>query len=85
MRTVYTHPEKSLKFTEFAKTWCIILNTYKRFYPDCSFKKMSEVFNLSETSTRRYYYSIHHANFGGVKKGYTQVRQGACVPLYEVA
>ena len=85
MRTVYTHPEKSLKFTEFAKTWCIILNTYKRFYPDCSFKKMSEVFNLSETSTRRYYYGVHHVNLGLFGCGYTQVRQGACVPLYEVA
>jgi hypothetical protein len=40
---------------------------------------MAEVFNLSETNARRYYYGVHHFNpgFGG----YTQMRQGACVTL----
>jgi len=86
MRNVYTHPEKSLKFTKFARTWCIILNTYKRFHPKCTFKEMAEAFNLSETSTRRYYYGCHHVNGEAVLwgKGYTQVRQGASVPLYEL-
>jgi response regulator of citrate/malate metabolism len=81
MRIVSTHAEKSIRFTEHAKTWCIILNTYKRFKPNSTFKQMAQVFNLSETSARRYYYGVHHANLGYFGCGYTQVRQGACVAL----
>jgi response regulator of citrate/malate metabolism len=86
MRPVHTHPEKSLKFTDFARTWCIILNTYKRFHPNCTFKEMAESFNLSETNIRRYYYSVHHKNTVGRngEKSYTQMREGACCPLYEL-
>jgi hypothetical protein len=36
---------------------------------------------LSESSTRRYYYGVHHANLGYFGCGYSQVRRGACVPL----
>jgi hypothetical protein len=79
MKTIKVHPEKSINFTEFAKTWCMILNTYKRFYPECTFKQMSEVFNLTETNARRYYYGVHHFNPGF--NGYTQMRQGACVTI----
>jgi hypothetical protein len=43
---------------------------------------MAEAFNLSETNIRRYYYGVHHFNPG--TNGYTQVRQGASVPLYEL-
>lgn len=87
MRTVHTHPEKSLRFTEFARTWCIILNTYRRFYPKSTFKEMAKTFNLSETNARRYYYGVHHVNPGyyGLGYCYSQVRQGACAPLYELA
>ena len=85
MRNVYTHSDKSLRFTDHAKTWCIILNTYKRFNPNCTFKEMAEGFSLSETSVRRYYYGIHHKNGGYAGESYTQVRQGASVPLYELA
>jgi hypothetical protein len=47
---------------------------------------MAEAFNLSETNIRRYYYGCHHVNGEAVLwgKGYTQVRQGASVPLYEL-
>ena len=79
MKTVKVHETNSINFTDFAKTWCIILNTYRRFYPTCSFKHMAEVFNLSETNTRRYYYGMHHFNPG--MNGYTQMRQGACVTI----
>lgn len=79
MRNVTVHPEKSIQFTNYAKTWCTILNTYRRFYPDCTFKQMSKVFNLSETNTRRYYYGMHHLNHYPV--AYNQMRQGACVTI----
>jgi hypothetical protein len=38
---------------------------------------------MSETNVRRYYYGIHHVNGEAIqwKKGYTQIRQGACVTL----
>ena len=44
---------------------------------------MANQLGLSETNTRRYYYGIHHVNGEAVrwKKGYTQIRQGACVKL----
>jgi hypothetical protein len=61
-----------------------MLNTYKRFYPKSTFKEMAIAFNLSETSARRYYYGVHHVNLGYFGCGYSQVRQGACVPLHEL-
>lgn len=79
MRSIKVHESNSIQFTNFAKTWCSILNTYKRFYPNCTFKQMAEVFNLTETNVRRYYYGIHHFNPG--MNGYTQVRLGACVTI----
>lgn len=81
MRSVTVHPEKSIRFTPHAQMWCNILNTYRRFHPTHSFKKMAQVFNLSETSARRYYYGVHHANLGYFGNGYSQVRRGACVTL----
>ena len=78
MKPVLTHPEKSIRFTSHAQMWCNILNTYRRFHPKHSFKQMAEVFNLSETSARRYYYGVHHRYFGD---SYTQVRRGACVTI----
>lgn len=81
MRPVKTHEQKSIRFTDHAKTWCDILNTYKRFKPESTFKQMAQVFNLSETSARRYYYGIHHVDLGFFGNGYTQVRRGACVTI----
>ena len=80
MRPVLTHPEKSLNFTPHAQMWCNILNTYKRFHPTHSFKQMAEVFNMSESNARRYYYGVHHHNDYYTGR-YTQVRQGAAVTL----
>jgi hypothetical protein len=81
MRTVKTHPEKSIKFTKHAAFWCEMINLYKKIYPDHSFRQIAEHFNLSETNARRYYYGVHHANLGYFGCGYTQVRYGACVTL----
>lgn len=83
MKTVKTHPENSINFTENAKFWCEMINLYKKEYPTHSFKRIAEHFKLSETNTRRYYYGVHHVNGEAVKwaKGYTQVRLGACVTL----
>jgi hypothetical protein len=81
MRTIKVHPSASIKFTNHAKNWCSILNTYKRFNPCCTFKEMAKVFNLSETNARRYYYGVHHANLGYFGCGYSQVRYGACVTI----
>ena len=58
-------------------------NLYKKHYPDHSCKRMAKQLGLSETNARRYYYGVHHVNGIAVQweKGYTQMRQGACVTL----
>jgi hypothetical protein len=81
MRPVKVHPEKSIRFTKHAEFWCVMINLYKKIYPTHSFKQIAEHFELSESSTRRYYYGVHHANLGYFGCGYSQVRRGACVPL----
>jgi hypothetical protein len=83
MKTVKVHSEKTINFTKNASFWCEMINLYKKIYPTHSFRKIAEHFNLSETNTRRYYYGVHHVNGIAVrwKKGYTQMRQGACVTL----
>lgn len=83
MRTVKVHSENSIRFTKNAAFWCEMINLYKKTYPKHSFRQIAEHFNLSETNTRRYYYGIHHVNGEAVRwaKGYTQIRQGACVTL----
>lgn len=81
MRPVKVHPEKSIRFTQHAASWCQLLNSYKRYNPTATFKEMSQIFNLSETSTRRYFYAIHHKNGGFFGPSYSQVRRGAAVHL----
>jgi hypothetical protein len=81
MRSVKVHESKSIRFTKHAAFWCEMINLYKKIYPKHSFQQIAEHFELSETSTRRYYYGIHHANLGLFGNGYSQVRQGACVTL----
>lgn len=81
MRTISVHSEKSIKFTDHAKFWCEMINLYKKLYPTHSFKQIAEHFNLSETSTRRYYYGMHQFNGGFFGPYYNQVRRGACVTL----
>ena len=83
MRQVKVHSENSINFTKNAKFWCQMTNLYKKHYPDHSFKRMANQLGLSETNARRYYYGVHHVNGEAVrwKKGYTQIRQGACVTL----
>ena len=87
MRTVKVHPSNSINFTKNAQFWCELINLYKILYPTHSFKQIAQHFNLTETNTRRYYYGIHHVNGAAIqwKKGYTQMRQGACVPLQGLA
>ena len=84
MRQVKVHSENSINCTKKAKFWCEMINHYKKEYPTHSFKKIAKFFGMSETNTRRYYYGIHHVNGEAIlwKKGYTQIRQGACVTLY---
>ena len=81
MRPVKVHSEKSIRFTKHAEFWCVMINLYKKIYPTHSFKQIAKHFELSESSTRRYYYGVHHANLGYFGCGYSQVRRGACVPL----
>lgn len=83
MRTVTVHPEKSIRFTKNAAFWCEMINLYKKLYPKHSFAQIAEHFELSETNTRRYYYGVHHVNGKQCswQKGYTQMRQGACVTI----
>lgn len=81
MRTVSVHPEKSIRFTKHAKTWCIILNNYKRMYPQRSFAQAAQELNISETSARRYYYGMHQFDAGFRGISYNQVRRGACCPI----
>lgn len=83
MRTIKVHPEKSINFTHDARIICDLLNFYKRKYPHCTFKDLANIFGYSETNVRRYYYGIHHVNGIAVqwRKGYTQMRKGACVPI----
>jgi hypothetical protein len=78
MRSVSVHPEKSIRFTEDAQFWCVMINLYRKIYPMNSFKTIAHHFKMSETNVRRYYYGIHHHNGNG---GYTQIRKGACVPI----
>lgn len=83
MKPVRTHPEKSIRFTDHARFYCELLNAHKKAFPTRTFREMAEIFGLTEVTTRRYYYGIHHFNpsyeMGG--RGYTQVREGACVTL----
>ena len=48
---------------------------------------MANQLGLSQTNARRYYYGVHHVNGIAVQweKGYTQVRKGACVTVWQVA
>ena len=79
MKIVKVHPEKSIKLTPRAALYCGMFNTYKRMFPDRTFKEMAIAFQMSETNVRRYYYGVHHRNVGG--DCYSQIRQGACVTL----
>lgn len=83
MRTVNVHSENSINFTSKAALYCVMFNTYKRMFPHRTFKEMAKAFQMSETNVRRYYYGIHHVNGESIKwkKGYTQIRKGACVPI----
>ena len=82
MKLVKVHSSKSINFTKDASFWCEMTNLYKKYYPEHSFKRMANHLGLSETNARRYYYGVHHKNFGYLRQeGYTQVRQGACVTL----
>ena len=81
MRTVKTHATECINFTDHARILCQILNEHKRQYPTTTFKELAELCQMSETNVRRYYYGIHHKNFGFRGNGYSQVRQGACVAI----
>jgi hypothetical protein len=81
MRSVKVHESKSIRFTKHAAFWCEMINLYKKVYPKHSFQQIAAHFELSETSTRRYYYGIHHHNAGYFGPSYSQIRQGACVTL----
>jgi hypothetical protein len=82
MKLVKVHSSKSINFTKNASFWCEMTNLYKKCYPKHSFKRMADHLGLTETNARRYYYGIHHKNFGYLGQGgYTQMRQGACVTL----
>jgi hypothetical protein len=79
MRTPKVHAKSSIKFTANAAFWCNILNQHKKQFPQQSFKEIGKIYGLSETNARRYYYGMHHRNCGG--DNYSQMRQGACVPV----
>jgi hypothetical protein len=81
MRVPQVHESKSIRFTEHAAKWCYLINLYRKLYPTHSFDRMSEHFNLSASTIRRYYYGVHDANEGYFGRGYTQVRRGASVPI----
>jgi len=81
MRPVLVHSTKSIRFTKNAAFWCEMINLYKKIYPKHSFHQIAEHFELSESNTRRYYYGVHHYHGSGREYGYTQVREGACVPI----
>ena len=84
MKLVKVHSSKSINFTKSASFWCEMTNLYKKCYPKHSFKRMADHLGLSETNARRYYYGVHHYN-GYLGQGYTQMRQGACVTLWQLA
>lgn len=81
MRSVSVHPEKSIRFTEHAKEWCILINKYKKKHPKKTFAQIAEDLNLSETSARRYYYGMHQFDAGFRGVSYNQIRRGACCPI----
>ena len=83
MRSIKVHSSKSIRFTKNAAFWCEMINLYKKIYPTHSFTQIAKHFELSETNARRYYYGVHHVNGIAVQweKGYTQMRQGACVTV----
>jgi len=83
MRIPKVHSTHSIRFTNYAKTWCEIINQHKRVFPEHTFKQIARCYDLSETNTRRYYYGLHHVNGIAVQwhKGYTQMRKGACVSI----
>lgn len=81
MRSVTVHPEKSIRFTQHAASWCQLLNSVRKYKPTATFKEMAEAFGLSETSARRYYYGMHQVNGGYFGCGYNQVRRGAAVHI----
>jgi hypothetical protein len=83
MKTVKVHSSNSIRFTNYAKTWCEIINQHRRVFPEDTFKQIAECYDLSETNVRRYYYGVHHVNGQIVQwaQGYTQMRRGACVSI----
>jgi hypothetical protein len=85
MKLVKVNSSKSINFTKNAQFWTEMTNAYKRCYPQDSFKKMAKHLGLSETNARRYYYGVHHYNAGYFGQGYTQIRQGACATVPQVA
>ena len=83
MKTPKVHSTHSIRFTDHAKTWCEIINKHRRVFPEHTFRQIARCYDLSETNTRRYYYGLHHVNGIAVqwRKGYTQMRKGACVSI----
>ena len=81
MRTVTVHSENSINFTQNAERICFALNCYKKLFPSHTFKEMAQVFGLSHTNARRYYYGMHHFNPGCQGTCYNQMREGAHVPI----
>ena len=80
------HPDKSVSFSDYAQSLCLITNSYMRKYPGSSIAKMVKYIQndlgikLSEVTLRRYYYGIHHYNEHPY--AYSQVRLGASVPIH---
>lgn len=94
-RQLSVHPSRYCRLTDHAQQICILLNQYKRHFPEARFSEMRNWFNdnhyakfcpvpLSYTSIRRYYYGMHEVNGQWdyhLGETYAQVRKGICVPI----
>ena len=82
MRNIQVHSTHSIRFTNYAKTWCEIINQHRKVFPEHTFKQIAKCYDLSESNVRRYYYGVHHFNPGCMGACYNQMRKGACVSIW---
>jgi hypothetical protein len=57
MRNIQVHSTHSIRFTNYAKTWCEIINQHRKVFPEHTFKQIAKCYDLSESNVRKQAYT----------------------------
>ena len=69
MRTINTHPQNVVRFTDHAKRMCEEIHLYRFRNPSHTVQQCAEHFGVSATSINRYFSGVHHTNKWGKLTG----------------